>query len=75
MLLKILMRTQKEKERATNKNFWHLREYIDFPGGTSGDNEQKVKKKMNVKGVPGEISDGNVEHVIRKWRTTDSHMP
>ena len=53
--MEILMRTQKEKKRAINKHFWHLRDYIGSPSGASGDNEQNVKTKMNVKSVPGEI--------------------
>ena len=73
--MEILMRTPKEKKRAINKYFWHLREYIGFPSGASGDNEQNVKTKINVKSAPGEISDGKVEHVIRKWRIADSHIP
>ena len=65
------MRTPKEKKRAINKYFWHLREYIGFPSGASGDNEQNVKTKINVKSVPGEISDGK-ELVTANWRNSDS---
>lgn len=54
------------KEKSYTESSYHIREYIYH-------HEQNASRNMNIKGVPGEVSDRNKKHLIRNWRKGDSY--
>lgn len=52
-----------ECEESSRESFYHLWEYIRY--------QQNIGDHLNVKEGPGDVSEGNEEHLTRNWKKGD----